>query len=58
MSKPKKETPIVKFFLPYIVSDYQSFLKKRDRSMTIQAVPIFTQVIERLKKKTDRQKRL
>lgn len=47
----KKETPIVKFFLPYIVSNYQSFLKRRDRSMTIQAVPIFTQVIERPERK-------
>lgn len=47
----KKETPTIKLFLPYIVSDYQSFFKRRGNAMSIQAVPIFTQVIERPERK-------
>ncbi|MCV2231312.1 AraC family transcriptional regulator [Acholeplasma manati] len=43
----KKDTPAIQLFLPYILSDYQSFLQRRKTPMNYQAVPIFTQVIER-----------
>lgn len=47
----KKDTPAIQLFLPYIVSDYQAFLHRRKPPMNYQAVPIFTQVIERPKRK-------
>lgn len=43
----KKDTPAIQLFLPYILSDYQSFIQRITTPMNYQAVPIFTQVIER-----------
>ncbi|RJX27196.1 MAG: AraC family transcriptional regulator [Acholeplasma sp.] len=47
----KVETPAIRLFLPYIVSDYKSFEQRRTESVETQAIPIFTQVIERPERK-------
>lgn len=47
----KMDTPAIQLFLPYVLSDYTTFINRRGSIMTVQAVPIFTQVIERPERK-------
>lgn len=47
----KMEAPAIKLFLPYIVSDYDTFKQRRTEKMETKAIPIFTQVIERPERK-------
>lgn len=47
----KIETPAIKLFLPYNISDYNTFKQRRNEPVEIQAIPIFTQVIERPERK-------
>lgn len=49
--KYKMDTPAIQLFLPYVLSDYTTFINRRGSTMTVQAVPIFTQVIERPERK-------
>lgn len=47
----KMETPAIRLFLPYIVSDYTSFEQRRTELVQTQAITIFAQVIERPERK-------
>ncbi len=47
----KMEAPAIKLFLPYIVSDYDTFKQRRTEDLETKAIPIFTQVIERPERK-------